>query len=157
MTPPLVSLRPVIENDLDAIFLYRSDVEANRVAVANPRDPRSFRDHWARVLADPAVVPRVILVDGAVVGDISCFPSEGRNFVGYWIAREHWGRGIATRALALLLAEVTTRPLHARAARSNVASIRVLVRSGFRVTGHEVSEATEQFPACEEALLVLEA
>jgi RimJ/RimL family protein N-acetyltransferase len=80
---------------------------------------------------------------------------DGQDAVGYWIAREHWGRGIATRALGLLLEEVAIRPLHARAARTNAASIRVLERCGFRVTGYEHSPETERYPACEEAVLLL--
>ena len=48
------------------------------------------------------------------------------------------------------------RPLHARAARSNAGSIRVLEKCGFVLTGFEWSEETERFPACEEAIFVLE-
>jgi RimJ/RimL family protein N-acetyltransferase len=58
--------------------------------------------------------------------------------VGYWIGREFWGRGLATRALAELLGMVNARPLHAYVAKSNVASIRVLEKCGFV----EVAEQT---------------
>jgi RimJ/RimL family protein N-acetyltransferase len=75
--------------------------------------------------------------------------------VGYWIAAEHWGRGIATRALSLLLELVATRPLHARVARDNVASIRVLERNGFSLTGYEWSPGDERYIECEEAILML--
>ena len=126
------------------------------MAVANPRNAASFNAHWAKALADPGVVARVILADDAVVGSISCFEMDGLKSVGYWIAKDHWGRGIATRALALLLEQVSIRPLHARAARTNVASIRVLERCGFAVTGYRHAPADDRFPACEEALLVLE-
>ncbi len=75
--------------------------------------------------------------------------------MGYWIASEHWGRGIAMRALSLLLALVATRPLHARVARENAASIRVLERNGFSVTRYEWSPGDERYVACEEAVLTL--
>jgi hypothetical protein len=115
--------------------------------VANARDPAAFTTHWERAMVDPAVTTRAILADGVLVGNVASFVMEGLPSVGYWIAREHWSRGIATRALALLLAEVPTRPLYARAARSNVGSVRVLERCGFVITGYEQSVGTERFPA----------
>jgi RimJ/RimL family protein N-acetyltransferase len=66
----------------------------------------------------------VILVGEELVGTISCFPMDGQDHVGYWIDRAYWGRGIASRALQLLLREVAKRPLVATAATSNGASIR---------------------------------
>lgn len=151
-----VRLRRVETGDLDALYAQQCDPEANRMAVANPRSREQFDAHWQRVLSNPGVVARVIVMDGEVVGSVSCFKLDGLDSVGYWIARERWGRGIATRALGLLLEEVRTRPLHARAARSNGASIRVLERCGFRVTGYWLAPASERFPECEEAMLVLE-
>jgi RimJ/RimL family protein N-acetyltransferase len=57
--------------------------------------------------------------------------------------------------MALLLEQVSTRPLHARIARTNAASLRVLEKCGFQITGYEQTPATERYPACEEAILVL--
>ncbi len=152
---PHVQLRDVEPEDLPTLFQQQRDPEANRMAVANARDERAFNEHWAEILGDPTVVARAILADGCLVGDINCFKSDGQDCVGYWIAREHWGRGIATRALALLLEEVATRPLHARIARTNVASLRVLEHCGFVVTGYQLTPASDRFPECEEASLVL--
>ena len=59
--------------------------------------------------------------------------------VTYWIDRAVWGRGIASRAIALFLEVVQSRPLYARAASDNVGSLRVLHKAGFRVIGTEVS------------------
>lgn len=152
---PLVQLRDVEPGDLPTLFQHQLDPEANRMAVANARDERAFNAHWAKVLGDPTVVAKAILVDGCVVGDINRFQLDGQDSVGYWIAREHWGRGIATRALGLLLEQVATRPLYARVATSNVASLRVLDHCGFVVTSYQLTPASERFPECEEAFLVL--
>ena len=63
---------------------------------------------------------------------------QGRRLVGYWIGREFWGKGLATRALQELTREVTQRPLQAWVATSNVTSIRVLEKCGFvRVGSHK--------------------
>jgi RimJ/RimL family protein N-acetyltransferase len=68
------------------------------------------------------------------------FMNAGEREVGYWIGREFWGRGIATLALAGFLRLEERRPLHARVVRHNVASIKVLEKCGFRVTGEEPDE-----------------
>ena len=150
-----VTLRPVEHSDLCTIFEYQQDPEANAMAVANPRSEESFFPHWKESLHQPGVVARVMLVDGAVVGHISKFSKEGRDTVGYWVERSHWGRGVASAALGMFLEEVTDRPLYATAARSNAASVRVLTKCGFELTGYEWVEETERFPAREEAKFVL--
>lgn len=151
----LIRLRPLIDADLPTIFAYESDPAAYRMAVVNPRPREAFDAVWARILANPAITARAILADEVFVGHISCFQSDGLDTIGYWIAREHWGRGIATRALALFLELIPTRPLHARAAVANAASIRVLSNNGFQHTGTQRSPATDRFPECEEAIFIL--
>ena len=42
--------------------------------------------------------------DGAVVGNIGSFYAHGGREVGYWIGREHWGKGYATEAGRAVLA-----------------------------------------------------
>jgi RimJ/RimL family protein N-acetyltransferase len=154
--PDTIRLRPVERADLPTLFLHQLDAESCRMAVVRPRDRAAFNATWDKILADPTVIARAILADDTLVGSISCFKMDGLDSVGYWIDRAHWNRGIAGRALALLLQEVTIRPLHAHAARNNVASIRVLERCGFRITRHQVSPETDRFPSCEEAILILD-
>lgn len=151
-----VRLRRVEAADLPVMYAHQCDAESAAMAKVLPRDREAFEAHWARVLSDDRVVARAILFDGEVVGTVSRFDRDGRAWVGYWIDRAHWGRGIATRALAMLLVEVGERPLHAQAARENVGSIRVLERCGFRLVGYEMSPGDERFVACEEGLFVLE-
>lgn len=151
-----VYLRPAVLGDLAVLFALQLDPEANRMAGTKVRDAAAFEAAWGKNLGDPGIVARVIVRGGAVVGSISCFQMEGVDAVGYWIGREFWGRGIATRALSLLLEEVTRRPLHASAAAANLGSIRVLERCGFRKTGTHMGEETERYVGCEVATFVLE-
>jgi RimJ/RimL family protein N-acetyltransferase len=143
-------------DDLPALFEHQLDPAAYRMAMVTPRNLPAFQEHWAKILNDPHNITLAILLDGLLVGHISCFPLAGQSHVGYWVAREHWGRGIATQALALLLARVPIRPLHACAARTNAASIRVLTRNGFVITGYRTTPADDRHPAGEEALLRLD-
>ena len=106
-------------------------------------------------LGDPGNTTRAVLLDGVMVGHISSFPMDGQDHVGYWIDRAYWGMGIASRALHLLLGEVKNRPLVAAAATSNGASLRVLRRCGFVVERVRLSPATDRYPECEVAVLVL--
>ena len=150
-----VRLRPVEAGDLPRMYEMQLDPESNRMAVTIPRTREAFDAHWAKVLDDPTLTVRAVLVGEALVGSISCFPVEGEDHVGYWIDRAHWGKGIASRALHLLLREVTKRPLVATVATSNGASLRVLQKCGFVVEQVRHSPATDRYPECEEAVLVL--
>ena len=150
-----IRLRPVVPGDLPTLFQFQLDPESNRLAAVIPRDLDTFNAVWEKIFADPTVVARAVLAEGTLVGSIGCFKMDGLDAVGYGIARQHWGKGIATRALTLLLEEVTIRPLHARAARANAPSIRVLEKCGFVITGYRHSPGTDRYLACEDADLVL--
>ena len=150
-----VWLRPVQPGDLPRMYAMQLDPEANRMAVTIPRTGEAFDSHWAKALAHPGNITRAVLVGEAMVGYISCFPMDGQDHVGYWIDRAYWGMGIASRALHLLLLEVTRRPLVATAATSNGASLRVLRKCGFVVERVHLAPSDDRHPECEEAVLVL--
>jgi len=129
---PAVTLRPVAEADLGALFAIQADPAWAEMVGLPGRGHEAYLEHKARILADPANLTRTIEADGAVVGSIATFPMGDAREVGYSVAREHWGRGIATEALRLMLAEDPTRPLEAGVAPHNAASRRVLEKLGFR-------------------------
>jgi RimJ/RimL family protein N-acetyltransferase len=135
-----VRLREVVPSDLRMHFEQQRDPDSNRMAAVPPRDRPAFDAHWARILVDPTVVVRTILADGIVAGSVLRFVRDGQQQVGYWIAREHWGKGIATAAVAQLLGEVCERPLLARVAADNHGSHRVLEKCGFQSVGEERDE-----------------
>jgi RimJ/RimL family protein N-acetyltransferase len=130
-----IRLRDVAAGDLPVFYEHQLDPEAIRMAVFESRDRDAFMAHWNRIVADPTLITRTVTVDGAVAGNVVCFDQAGQRLVGYWIGREYWGRGVATRALALLLDVVDERPLFAHVATTNVASRRVLEKCGFTMSG----------------------
>lgn len=150
-----VYLRNVERDDLPGIYEFQLDPESNRMAVTIPRSAEVFDAHWTTALQDPDITAKAIVVGDVLAGCISCFKIDGLDSVGYWLAREFWGRGIASRALTLLLNEVSIRPLFARVATSNGASLRVLQKSGFVVERIQLAPADDRYPECEEALLML--
>ncbi len=154
-TNGLVRLRSVGQDDLPRMYEMQLDPESNRLAATIPRSAEVFDSHWAEALRAPSVTAKAILLGEEMVGYVCCFRRDGRASVGYWVSREHWGKGIASRALELLLLEVATRPLYAHVATSNGASLRVLQKRGFVVERVQVSPASDRYPECEEAALVL--
>lgn len=150
-----VRLRNVEQDDLPRMYEMQLDSESNRLAVTIPRSEEAFSAHWENALRDPRITAKVIVVGEVLAGYVSCFQSDGLDSVGYWIDKDFWGQGIATRALELLLDEVANRPLHARVATSNAASLRVLQKCGFEIVRVQVSPADDRYPECEETILVL--
>ena len=139
-----VSLRPVTDADFDALFDLESDVEGADMIAFLPREPGdrdAFSAHWSRITTDATVITRVIDADGMFAGYAVSFLIDGERQVGYWIARDRWGLGIASAALAALVAEIPDRPLWGSTAADNLRSQRVLVHAGFVFDRTERSHA----------------
>ena len=154
-----VSLRPLEDRDLDAIYEQGTDPESIRMAAftaADPTDRGAFLARMSRLRADPSVSNRVIDVDGAFAGTIASFRMDDQLEVTYWVDRAHWGKGVASAALQLLLAETAERPVHARAASDNVGSLRVLEKAGFRRVGVDRGFAAGRGEEIEETILRLD-
>jgi RimJ/RimL family protein N-acetyltransferase len=130
-----IELRNLSENDLPTFFEQQLDPVANRMAAFPPRDKEAFMTHWrTKVLANVDANKKSIIVDGHLAGYVTSWEQENNQWVGYWIGREYWGNGIATRALTEFLVHFKTRPLHAYVAKHNMASIRVLEKCGFLIS-----------------------
>jgi RimJ/RimL family protein N-acetyltransferase len=121
------------------------------------RDREAFMAHWARILADEAIIKKAILFDGHVAGNIVSWQQFDEREVGYWIGKEYWGKGIATRALAEFLGDVKARPLFAHVAKHNIASIRVLEKCGFMISGEDKGFSVTDGEEVEEFILKLSA
>ena len=151
-----VALRCLADSDGDRIFEMMKEAEAVEMAaftVDDPHDRVAF-DAWiARLASNPEFFFRVVTLDGRFVGTVGSFVVEGDTEVTYWIERSAWGRGVATNALQLLLAEVTVRPIHARVAYDNAGSLRVLEKVGFRRVGMERSFAAGRGEDIQEVIL----
>jgi RimJ/RimL family protein N-acetyltransferase len=158
MDPSIIALRHVEDADLDILFDQMRDPEAVHMAAftaENPNDRAAFDAHMRRVRSAPENLLRAVTVDKKFAGTVASFIIDGDTEVTYWIDRRYWGRGIATRALELLLELETTRPLHARAASDNPASLRVLAKAGFVPIGTELSFANARGEEIEETILLL--
>jgi RimJ/RimL family protein N-acetyltransferase len=136
-------LRDVVESDLDAFYEHQREPEANAMAVFPARDRDTFYAHWRRILADDTLFKKTIVEDGEVAGNVVSWTQDGRQLVGYWVGKEFWGKGLATRALLEFVDEVVARPLHAWVATTNLGSIRVLEKCGFVQVGSHTTDVEE--------------
>ena len=152
-----VRLRDVTDADLPIFFEQQLDPDANRMAAFPARDRQAFTAHWTKILGDPTIIIKTILFDGQVAGNIVSFEQSGKPLVGYWLGKEYWGRGIATKALSQFLGHVTARPLYAHVAKHNIASIRVLEKCGFTISGYDKGFANARGEEVEEVILKLSA
>ena len=96
-------IRDVVEADIPIFFEQQRDPEARRMAVFPEREQSEFTAHWQKILASDDVTKKTILAGREVAGNIVCFDRDDKRLVGYWLGREFWGQGLATRALAELL------------------------------------------------------
>lgn len=133
--PRELALRAVRDDDISAFFEHQRDERATAMAGFPAKDREQHRAHWDRIRSDGSVVTYTIAEGDLVVGHIVSWLEDGCREIGYWVDPQHWGRGIASRALRLFLEEVGERPLRAHVVRHNVASIRVLEKAGFRRVG----------------------
>jgi len=138
-----VLLREVTESDLPILFEHQRDPVANEMAAFPAREWDAYLAHQRKNRADETGLMQTILFDGQVAGNLVSFLRDGRREVGYWIGREYWGKGIATRALALFLDHERRRPLYAYVAAHNIGSRRVLEKCGFTVVGEEHEDGVD--------------
>jgi RimJ/RimL family protein N-acetyltransferase len=108
---------------------------------ADPSDRAAFDAHHQRIRDDPTATLLAVDDDNGLVGTVGSFTMEGAREVTYWIDPARWGEGLASAALGEFLRVEATRPLHARVARHNIGSAKVLARSGFVPIGAETSYA----------------
>lgn len=138
-------LRPGWGEDAPALARALSDCAVIRNLAKVPA-PYSLQHAEAFLAADrPIDEPSFLIMRRtdaapALVGSIGIARrTDGEYELGYWIARESWGRGFATEAaravVALARDSLNIGRLHAGHFLDNPASGRVLAKAGFRSTG----------------------
>ena len=126
-----VSLRPLDDRDLDTIYQQVTDPESVRMAAFTAEDQTDRRAFLNRMSRSHTLSTSHRFTTSL----IGAFRIDNQPEVTYWVDRTQWGKGIASAALQILLAETAERPLYARAASDNVGSLRVLEKAGFRRVG----------------------
>jgi RimJ/RimL family protein N-acetyltransferase len=145
-------LRPKVPADADAITAAVQDPEIpRRTLVPSPYTRADAEQHIADSAQKAAEGSAVGLLavdanDGRLLGSFSLMGLDqepGYGEIGYWVAAEARGRGVATRALRLLSdwawTELGLTRLEVLPHRDNAASRRVAEKAGYRDTGELVA------------------
>ncbi|MEB3415520.1 GNAT family N-acetyltransferase [Alteriqipengyuania sp. WL0013] len=136
-------LRPVFPDDWEAIFAGIADetVVRNLAKAPWPYRPKDAKAFAARG-QDPSLPSFIVTEPTArgerLIGSAGLGEDAGEVEVGYWIAREYWGRGYASEALAGVIEVARMLGLDRLTAGhflDNPASGRVLEKNGFTPTG----------------------
>ena len=153
-----IKLKPTNQNDLETLFSFQLDKDANYLAAftsKNPSDKDGYIEKWTKLLSDEKINIRTILLKKEIVGSIAKFEMEGNAEITYWIGKEFWGKGIASNALKKFLEIEKTRPIFGRIAFDNVGSKQVLENCGFSKIGIEQGFANARDKEIEEFIFEL--
>ncbi len=153
-----ILLQPTVVADLERFFIFQLDKEAIHLAAFTPKDPtdkEAYLTKYTKLLSEPTVHMRTIIVDNSIVGSISKFELEGDAEITYWIDRGFWGKGIGTTALKNFLTLENARPIFGRVAFDNFGSQRVLEKSGFVRIGRDKGFANARQAEIEEFIYKL--
>lgn len=153
-SPPAVRVRLLAEEDLDELLAFERDNRAwfERWVPARPPDyfePEGLRRIVGSLLADQERgTSRFYVVhsgEGALIGRVNLVrrggPRSHTARLGYRVAEAVAGRGVATRAVELVLRDVFANwgvsRIEASTILGNVGSERVLERNGFELVGRQ--------------------
>ena len=140
-------LRPFLVTDAEAVSTLAGDEEVarNTLNIPHPYD-RQHAEEWiasqgSQFQRREAVTYAVTRDDGTLVGAVGLIldPANDSAELGYWIGREHWGRGFATEAARAVMEwafpALNLHRIHASHFPRNPASGRVLEKLGMRHEG----------------------
>lgn len=153
-----IQLRRTEVADLENLFQFQLDEEANYLAAFTSKDPSdkaAYLTKYTKLLSDPTVNNQTILIDNIIVGSVAKFTMEGNDEITYWLDKKFWGQGIATKALKSLLCIETARPIIGRCAFDNFGSQKVLEKCGFVKIGSDKGFANARQEEIEEYIYKL--
>lgn len=153
-----LTLRQTQTSDLDFLFQFQLDKEANYLAAFITRDPtdkEAYFEKYIKNLSDPTINMQTVWMDENIVGSIAKFEMEDETEITYWIDRNYWGMGIATSALQNFLTIEKTRPIRGRVAFDNIGSQKVLEKCGFIKIGNDRGFAKAREEEIEEFIYTL--
>ena len=135
-----ILLRPLDESDADALVVGLNDPKIERFMTLIPvpytaEHAAGWTERCRQVWEDDSSHPFAITdaATGRLLGSIEVFPGDGS--IGYWVAADSRGRGVATRALRLVCAAHPHLRLWLVTHPENLASQRVAEKAGFTRVG----------------------
>ena len=141
-----ITFRPLEPSDAHSIAEHANNIKvANNVRDHFPH-PDSVTDAEAFIAHTRTLDPLcdfAIVVDGKAVGTVGYMPHTDVQRVsaeiGYWIGEKYWGKGIVAKIVAdftdFVFRERGLNHLYGNVFSTNLPSMRVLEKAGFRFVG----------------------
>ena len=85
-----ITLRQPQKSDLDLLFQFQLDKEANYLASFISKDPAdkvAYFEKYKKKLNDPTINMQTVWIDETIVGSIAKFVMEDDTEITYWIDR----------------------------------------------------------------------
>lgn len=158
MTDRTIRLTQTEKDDLQALFQFQLDKEANYLAAFTAKDQNdliAYIEKFTKFLTDPSINMQTIRVGNEIAGSVAKYVMENDAEITYWIDRKFWGQGIATTALKGFLTIEQTKPIYGRVAFDNYGSQKVLEKCGFIKTGMDKGFANARQTEIEEYIYKL--
>ncbi|KAL7105268.1 hypothetical protein ACP275_07G033200 [Erythranthe tilingii] len=142
-----ITLRPIELSDVDDFMMWATDERVTRFCLWSTYPSKEQAVDYIKNHAIPHPWLRLIcLDDNRAVGSITVTPCTDSGYdrcraeIGYVVAHEYWGRGIATLAVKMAAAAIFKEWPHLRRLQGvadvdNRGSQRVLEKSGFEREG----------------------
>ncbi|NIF06646.1 GNAT family N-acetyltransferase [Chryseobacterium sp. Tr-659] len=154
-----ITLRPTTVDDLNSLFEFQLDQEASHLAAFTSQDSENkeaYLAKYTRLLNNPTVNNQTIIIGNEIAGSVAKFMMEGDAEITYWINKDFWGKGVATKALKDFLIIEKTRPIFGRVAFDNFGSQKVLEKCGFVKIGTDRGFANARQAEIEEFIYRLD-
>jgi ribosomal-protein-alanine N-acetyltransferase len=138
----MISLREYADSDLERLVSLANNQKVSRYLVYTFPHPYTTKDAewWIGIGSKQhGAITRAIEYQGVFVGSVGINPQSGWREhlaeIGYWVAEDYWGKGIATAALREMTDYAFTnrsfRKLFAPVLAPNISSMRVLEKCGY--------------------------
>lgn len=139
-----INIRKWQIEDLDDLVYYANNKNiADNLAdeFPYPYTAESGQQFIQRVASDDPTKIFAITIDNKAIGSIGIFPESGTHrknaAIAYWVAEPFWGRGIAAKAIKLIieygLRTFNITRIYAKPYSSSLRSHRVLEKTGFKL------------------------
>ena len=144
-----LSLRHYHRSDIETLvaLLNNWDVARRLASLPHPycqSDAEGFLERLEE--GDPKVgLALAIAWNGSLIGGIALSPrSGGVPVLGYWLGEPYWGSGFMSEAVGALVSGVAAhgspKAIDSGAFADNAASLRILEKTGFKVTGQSLKQ-----------------
>ncbi|CAA0823083.1 Acyl-CoA N-acyltransferases (NAT) superfamily protein [Striga hermonthica] len=105
-----ITLRPIELSDTDDFMVWATDDRVTKFCIWDTYTSRSQALDFITNFAIPHPWLRAVCLDDRAIGSISVSPNSGNNScraeLGYVLAHEHWGKGIATEAVKMVVSSI---------------------------------------------------